>query len=179
MSPRKCVPLARFFSSPPCTPWEKAICKDGQTSQGIVSISVAAQSCSVSTAPTKKEAGRHNACSRGSCSTYQELQDESLLDVIVAVNGWRQALGQQLQHVVSFRNLSDVLDVGWCHLHTARVVTTSQQLLVIVCRSTCSSAATGKHAIGRYLQYTCVRNGLILFSPPNVFAQYSNIVGDD
>lgn len=35
----------------------------------------------------------HSTYSCEGCFTYQKLQDESFLYVIVAVNGWRQALG--------------------------------------------------------------------------------------
>lgn len=47
----------------------------------------------------------------------------------MSVDGWRQAFRQKLQHVVSLRDLSDVLDIGWCHLHTVKVAVseTSQQ----------------------------------------------------
>lgn len=52
--------------------------------------------------------------------THQELQHKSLLDVVMAVDGRRQALRQQLQDVLALGDLSDVLDVGRRHLHTER-----------------------------------------------------------
>lgn len=39
----------------------------------------------------------------------------------MAVDRWRQALRKELQHIVAFGNLSNVLDVGRRHLNTARV----------------------------------------------------------
>ena len=62
---------------------------------------------------------RHVACN--TCwLTHQQLQHKSLLDVVVAVDGRRQALRQKLQYVLALGDLSNVLDIGRRHLYTER-----------------------------------------------------------
>ena len=53
-------------------------------------------------------------------STYQKLEYQSFLDVVMAIDGWSQTFGKKFQHIIAFGDFSNVLDVDWRHLDTGQ-----------------------------------------------------------
>lgn len=113
--------------------------------------------------------------------------------MIVAIDGWRQALGKKLQHIVAFGDLSDVLDVGRRHLNTEQMWTTHDYYpnAVNPCPyiSICSGGITSNKVVvnNKSYQGNCehvvwVKAKVILrykCAPADVLAQDGDVVGND